>query len=163
MSGASYAVANTKTDIEVMVKAMGFVKNGPTGSVDLAVIYDPAIPESKQHADEVIAIVKNGVSGQKLSLSAYKVAVSNLSKQSEMPKDIAFVTRGLANRHKDILLMQTEKGIITLSNDEACLDESICVLMVKSEPAVDILISTAAAGRAGIEFATAFSMMVTKR
>lgn len=154
---APAAHADTKKDLELLSKTLGFITGGPSGDVNVAVVYDPANPESVAHADEVAAILGGGVSSGKVKLSGSKVAVG-----SQGGEPVYFITKGMGGHYAALLAAATSNGGITVSNDEACLGGG-CVVVVKSEPSVDILVSSAAAGQTGTEFASAFSMMITKK
>lgn len=158
MAVAPYAHADTKKDLELLSKALSFINGGPSGDVNVAVVYDPANAESAAHADEVVGILSGGVGSGKVKLTGSKVAAS-----APGSAPVYFVTKGMGAHYASLLSTAKGNGGITVSNDEACLNGGGCVIVVKSEPSVDILVSTAAAGETGTEFASAFSMMITKK
>ncbi|HBH26032.1 MAG TPA: hypothetical protein DDX54_01315 [Rhodospirillaceae bacterium] len=148
-------------DLEVLAKAVGFIQGGPTGSVPVAVLYDPGVAASSAEADAVSGLLAGGVGGGKVTLTdGGKVEIGALP---ATPGAVFFVTQGLGAHHGAILAKVTEVGGLTLSTDEACLLAGACVFVVKTEPSVDILVSSKAAGATNTELASAFSMMITKK
>ncbi len=150
------AHANEKKDIETIAKSIGFINGGPSGSITMDIVFDPGNPESVAHADEVAAITSGGV-GSKVKLTGNKVA-----SPGEATSAVIFVTRGAGGVYAAALDQAVANGGLTVSNDVNCLGGG-CVLVVQTQPSVDIFISTAAASKAGVEFASAFSMMITKK
>ena len=54
----------------------------------------------------------------------------------------------------------TSAGVMTVSTDMTCVQAGNCVMGVQSEPAVRIVVNSAAASSASVSFSTAFAMMV---
>lgn len=153
----SSAHADTAKDIETIAKAVGFINGGPTGSVAMDILFNSGDPASVAHADEVAGLVASGVSGGKVTLTGNKVSSADAAASK-----VIFVTKGAGSMYAAALAKAKANGGLTVSTDEACLGSG-CVLVVKTVPSVDILVSTAAAGTTGTEFAAAFSMMITKK
>lgn len=153
---SSYAHADTAKDFETIAKAVGFVTGGPSGDVTMDVLFDPSNPDSVAHADEVVGLTSGGV-GSKVKLKGNKVSsVGSASSQ------VIFVTRGASSMYGAALSQAAANGGLTVSTDTACLGSG-CVMVVQTQPSVDILVSTAAAGTTGTEFASAFRMMITEK
>lgn len=151
-------LADTKKDVETISKAVGFMNGGPSGTVEMAVVFDPANADSVAHADEVVALTSGGV-GSKVKLTGKKVAAGSIGSVSS---PVIYLTRGASAAYGAALDKAAANGGLTVSTDEACLGAG-CVLVVKTQPSIDILVSTAAAAKTGTEFASAFSMMITKK
>ena len=150
------AYADSKKDIETIAKAVGFINGGPSGAITMDVLFDPSNSDSVAHADEIIALTSGGI-GKKVKLTGNKVSSAGAASSK-----VIFVTRGANSIYGAALDKAAANGGLTVSTDEACLGGG-CVLVVKTEPSVDILVSSAAAGKTGTEFASAFSMMITKK
>jgi hypothetical protein len=50
-----------------------------------------------------------------------------------------------------------------ISNDIACLDRNCCMLMVRDNGRVEIILDTRLAGSAGVNFSSVFAMMVKRK
>jgi class 3 adenylate cyclase len=55
------------------------------------------------------------------------------------------------------------KGILTVTSDPVAIAAGEAVMAVRSQPRVEIFVSRAAALAAGVEFSTAFRMMIQER
>ncbi|MCH2038359.1 MAG: hypothetical protein MK137_07200 [Rickettsiales bacterium] len=152
----SISFADTKRDLETISKTISFIKNGPKGEVTMDVLFDPANPDSVAHADGVVELLSNGV-GSRVKLTGKKVSSVN-----DITSRIIFVTRGVNNMYQSIIDKAAQNNGVTISTDENCLGNG-CVVVVKTLPSVDIFVSIDAAEKTGTEFATAFSMMITKK
>ncbi len=58
---------------------------------------------------------------------------------------------------------QVNSRILTIGTDVACVDSGACILVVQTIPKVSVYLNRAAAMAAGIDFDTAFKMLVTER
>lgn len=154
---SSPVLADSVKDFETISKAIGFINGGPSGTVEMDILYDAGNADSAAHADEVMALVASGVGSGKVKLTGKKVSSAGAASSP-----VIFVTRGASSMYGAALSKAAANGGLTVSTDEACLGSG-CVLVVKTEPSVDILVSTTAAGTTGTEFASAFSMMITKK
>lgn len=154
--GAMPVSADTVKDFETISKAIGFINGGPSGAVTMDVLYDAGNADSAAHADEVVSLTSSGV-GSKVKLTGKKI-----SSVSAATSPVIFVARGASSMYGAALSKAASNGGLTVSTDDACLGAG-CVMVVKTQPSVDILVSTAAAGQTGTEFASAFSMMITKK
>lgn len=149
------AYADSTKDIETIARSIGFVNGGPKGSVQMDILYDPNNPASIEHANEIERL-SDGIGG-KVKLTGKKVN-SIESAQSQ----VIFMTRGTEELYSAALNQAAQNKGLTVSTDEECLGSG-CVLVVKTQPSVDILVSTKAAEQTRTEFSSVFSMMVTKK
>lgn len=150
------AYADTKKDFETIATAVGFIDGGPKGAVQMDILYDASNADSTAHAEEVAGIVAGGV-GSKVKLTGNKITSVDAATSK-----VIFVTRGAGSLYGAALAKAGANGGLTVSTDMACLGGG-CVLVVKTKPSVDIFVSSAAAGKTATEFASAFSMMITKK
>ncbi len=159
--GVSVAHADTKKDLEVISKALSFVTGGPSGKVKMAIVYDPNNKRSSDHANEI--------KGELLTGNLAKSSIFLVGKKTSINKvtgneaDVYFITRGLGTKAITVFSKARKLNKMTFSNDEECLDKMACVLAVTTDPSVNIYVNFMAAEASGIEFASAFSMTVTKR
>lgn len=154
---SSAVLADSEKDLETIAKVVGFVNDGPRGDVVLDVLYDPNDQTSVAHADEIVQLMSGGIVGSKVKLNSRKV-----SSVSDVTSKIVFITKGAGRFYDSALQSAVGGGLLTVSTDEECLGKG-CVLVVHTYPSVDIIVSSEAADKVGVEFALAFSMMITKR
>lgn len=154
------ANADTKKDIVTLSKAISFIKGGPTGTVNFEIVHDAGNSASAAHANEVAGIASSPVGSGKVKLQGKKVSVGSVGSTGAK---VVFVTRGLESKYSSILSKAASKGAITVSTDENCIVKGGCVLVVKTQPSVDIMASAAASAKTGTEFSSAFSMMISQK
>ncbi len=143
-------------DIQILSRALSFIENGPTGDVNIGVVYDASAAE----ADEILSLVGTGIASGKIKLHAEKVSAKD-AKSAQYP--VLLFTAGTDTSQKAIFDAVNNKGIITVSMHDHCLNSSNCVMVVKSEPKVDIKVSSAAAETTGVSFGSAFRMMISEQ
>lgn len=158
VSQRSYA-DNVK-DLEVLSRAIDFIQGGPSGAVDMFVVYDPDIPASVEHADEINNIGGKETGFSKVKLVVKKIPINEL--QTIKPK-IIFITRGMEKNYPSIVLQAIKTSAVTVSTDELCLINGGCVIVTKTNPETDILVSTSLATKTRTEFSFAFTMMITRK
>ena len=88
------------------------------------------------------------------------VPANNLSALEN--KDVAFVTGSLGAWHASIAEASARRHIVTISNDLACVTSGYCVMGVRSEPRVQVIINRKLADRSSIDFAPGFRLLVTE-
>lgn len=152
--------ATESKDIKALSKAVGFIQGGPTGDVEISIVFDPTNRESSEHASNIMQVSTQEGGLNKVKFVAKKVPYTNID---FINSKIIFVTRGMEGKYQAILDRAVKIGAITVSTDENCLNKGACVLVVKTEPDIDILVSMSVADKIGVEFSSAFSMMITKR
>jgi len=157
---SSASLATNKKDIKTLTRAIGFMQGGPVGDVKMAIIYDPYNDLSVAHANEVIDAIRNSDNKNKVRLTGEGVSFSSMEK---VDAKVIFITKGMDHNYAAILKRAKELSAITVSTVEDCLTNGGCVLVVKTEPDVDILVNTNLAKEMEIEFSIAFNMMITKR
>lgn len=148
--------ADSKKDFEAISRTISFIKGGPKGAVIVDVLYDPNNPTSEEHADTIINILSNGVG------SVIKLTGNKISSLDDISSRIIFITRNSKPDSDSLIAKAAQNNGVTVSTDESCLGNG-CVVVVKTQPSVDIFVSIDAANKTGTEFATAFSMMITKK
>lgn len=149
---ASPAVAEvSEKDILTLGKALSFVQNGPTGTVEIDIIYNEGNAKSLKEAREVEAILSSGVSSGKITLKGHKTERSTGAR-------IAYITKGSEGKAQSLM----NNGVITVSEGKECVLSHLCVLGVTTTPKIDFYVSSEATEKSGVLFKVAFQMMVTE-
>ncbi len=154
---ATDAYAIEERDVQVAARTFGFVDGMPSGTIEVAIVYDPAIAESSAEADELAGILGGGLKAGKHTLTSKKVAVGDVG---SIGTKVAFVTAGMASHHQTIFDSVKTKNVFTFTKDFSCLSSKLCVLAVETKPSVRIEISNDAATASGLAFGQALKMMV---
>lgn len=153
---SSIAAANDNKDIETIARAIAFIDNWPAGPTHMAIIYDPENAESTAHAKYIQNRAK-GV-GSKVKLHG---KITKLSDLANTQAPIIFLTKGTEAAYDRAIQKAIANKGITVSTEDTCLEKG-CVLIVQSQPRVNITINNEAAHLTGAKFATAFRMMVNQ-
>lgn len=148
-------------DVQVAAKTFGFTVPPLTGTVKVAVVFDPATPASQAEADQLTAILGSGLAVGATTLVPVPVPVGQLDGGLD-GVGVAFVTAGLSAHHERIFAATKARKLLSVSVDTSCVQSARCVMGVKSEPKVEILVNKAAAEASSVTFAPAFRMMISE-
>jgi hypothetical protein len=150
--------ATDQMDLAVGMKTLPLLTDKITGTEQLAVIYDPANPASKQEADGIMAIMDKGLLAPgDVKLTGVLVPIGDLSKLAS--SRIAILTGDLSAHYSAIGNAAATHGVLTMSTDLGCVRASKCVLGLVSKPRVEIYYSKTAANSARIGFGQVFTML----
>jgi hypothetical protein len=154
--GASPAGAEslTPTSVQILGRAIAFLQPAPSGTVAVAIAYDPAEPASKQDADAIAGYFGDGLKAGPANLKAQVVDVSQLASGHF----IAVIAAAGVNIDQVFSASQA-LHVPCVTADAVAVQGGRCVMSVQSEPKVDIQISAAAASRSGVAFRSAFMFM----
>jgi len=145
-------------NVAVAARVVAFRQPPPSGTVTVAIVYDPGDAESQAEAAAIERSVGSGVSAGKAMLRVRKVAVSQLGGLASM--SAAFVTSGLRDRQVDIAAAAQRASVLTITSDLACVRAGQCAVAVNGGARVQISVSRAACSAARIQFGSAFLMLV---
>lgn len=158
-AGPAFAQITSK-DVQVAVRTIGFLRNPPNGPVDLAILFDPALPASAADARTAEATLGTGLRIGAATVRPVPVSVGELGRLGAIR--FALITGGLQTHYGSIFEATRARGILSISADFACARAGRCVMAVASEPRVQILVNRQASEACAIEFAAAFRLMITE-
>lgn len=151
----AFAATFSAKDTQIIAKAIGFLDPPPSGGT-VAVVYDPANPASKTDADAIAALFAGGIAEGGSSLTAKSIDFAALGDGSGY---VAMIAAQSATSDK-IILAAKAHHIPCITADAGSVQSGQCVMSVKSDPKVEIIVNYAAAQAAGVSFQTAFSMLI---
>jgi hypothetical protein len=73
---------------------------------------------------------------------------------------VAYITSGLQSKWGDIFLVTSSNGVFSFSADMGCVEAHKCLLGMKSDPSVEIILSKSATSASGVKIKAAFKLMV---
>lgn len=159
VSGVAHADISDK-DFKLVTKAVGFMKSGPSGDVNVLIVYDGGNAASKSDADALNGILGGGVSEKGVT---YKPVMTDVSSLGSVPAgSIVYVANGMSAHQGKIGGAAKSAGALAISSDRSCVDSGACSMFVSSSPKVEIVLNKGTVEGAGIEFQAAFKMMVTE-
>jgi hypothetical protein len=143
----------TAKDAQIMGRVLGFLDQAPPATVNLALVYDS--PASQKEAE--------GLMGQLAGKAGNFTLVPKLVKASDLAGSGA----------NAILLMDGVNGsaaadavkskkIPCFTGDTSLVKSSNCLISIKTDPKVEILVSSALSKSSGVSFGAAFRMMITE-
>ena len=145
-------------DLQVVARSLKFLGKGPGPRVVIGVISDPASPAE---AAELLATIDGRLQSGSTDFSGRIIEIGALDAMDGV--DLVFVPPGLGAHQAEVFAAARERGLMTVSTDQSCVDNGYCVMWVKAEPSVRIVVHRAAAEASDIRFDTSFRMLVTER
>jgi len=159
MSAVAPVFATEALDVSVGLKTLPLLKNRITGTINMAIVFDPANPESRADADMIKAFADDesmAPSGDRLI--GMKVAVNDLAKLKGAK--VVFVAKGVgADGFETVALAAAADGLLSMSTDLACVKAGKCVLGIVTRPTVEIYFSRTAALASNLGFSSSFIML----
>lgn len=154
------AAQTSPKDVQVAVRTLGFVANPPSGPVDLAILFDPAVPMSATDAQAAADTIGAGLRIGSATVRPVLLPVGELNRLAGFR--FVLLTAGLEAHFEAVAEATRGRGILSISADFACVRAGRCVMAVASEPRVQVLVNRAASEAAAVEFAAAFRLMITE-
>lgn len=157
-TGSAANAEVTEKDFQVMARALGFMTNGPKGTVDVAIVHTPEDPASLVEAQAAQAVLGEGLKAGALTLRPVMVPAGDLGKLAGV--GAIFVTPGTDAQQDAILAAAKTSGTIMITTDRKCVEAGKCTMFVATAPKVEIIVNKATAAAMNISFDSAFKMMI---
>lgn len=148
-------------DVQVVAKTLGFTNPPLSGSIKVAIVFDPALPQSQKDADDLKGILGAGLAAGAATLVPTMVPVAQLDASLD-GVGVVFITGGMSSHYDRIFTSAKGKKLLSVSNDVACVQAGRCIMGVKSDPKVEIIVNKTAADASSVGFAPAFRMMISE-
>ena len=148
---ASFAVK----DLQVLGRAIAFLQSPPGSDAVIAIAYVPGDAASRRDAEDILALIGAGLQAGRVTLRPRLVDINNLSAAGAT---IVIAAAGAAGPRLSEATRATHALCVT--TDTEAVRAGFCTMSITTEPLVKILINHAVAEAAGVEFVTAFRMMI---
>lgn len=145
----------TQKDVLIMGRALGQLEPAPGAGSVVAIVYSSDKPASKAAADAVLGFVGEGLKAGATVLKAKLVEAAALGDGTGFAAIIA--TPGSDSTR--IMAAVRARHIPCVSGDPEQVRAGACVMSIRSDPKVEILVNRETAVAAGVTFASAFRMM----
>ncbi len=153
----------TVADLQAAVRAIGFSENSPRdGTTVIGVVYASQNPSGKALALQTAGLLSTLKGPDKSTIRARTVSVENLVQANDR-LDAIYLLPGMSTEAPEIVEAIRRRHILSISNDTACLETNCCVLMVRANPQVEIILNSALAQAVGADFSTVFAMIVKRK
>ena len=159
LGSASLQAATSRNDLLVAARALGFMTSPLTGNLTAGIVYDPSIARSAADAKNIQSIMQGGFRVGNTTLTPVLVPISEAGSASAQLFILAEGTGGSASTLASICI---RRRMLCMTADINQVNRGSCALGVQSNPKVEILVNRNSAMRSGIEFSTAFRMMITE-
>lgn len=153
----------TVGDLQAAARAIGFLNNLPRDGVTIiGVVYASQSPSSKALATQTANLLSTLPGPNNSTIRARPVPVETLVQANDR-LDAIFLLPGMSAEAPTIVEAIRRRHILSISNDPACLETNCCVLMVRANPQVEIILNSAMAEAVGADFSTVFAMIVKRK
>jgi hypothetical protein len=153
-AGGADASSLTQKDVQILAKAIGFLEPAPTGAATVAIAYDPADPASKQDAEAIAGYFGDGLKAGAAILKPKVTEVGQLSTGG-----FVAVVAAAGVKIDQIAAATRALHVACITADASAVQAGQCVMSVKSDPKVEILVSRSAAASSSVGFGSAFLLM----
>jgi len=153
--GQAEAASLSAHDLQVLGRALAFAQPAPSGTQILAIAYAAGDEASRRDAEAIAALIGSGLRAGAAVLRPRVVDAAGLAQGG-----FAAVLAAEGAEAGPLMEATRKEKVLCVTADFAAVQAGSCVMAIRSEPRVDILVNHAAAAAAGIEFAAAFRMMI---
>jgi ABC-type uncharacterized transport system substrate-binding protein len=151
--------AMTQDDLLIAARALSFMQNPPTGQIRVGIVYAPGAPRSVEEADNIQQMLAGGLRVGNFTMLPVKVRIDDLAGANVQ---LFLLTEYVGGSGSRISAATKAKHIPCVTVDIAQVQNGACVMGVRSDPRIEILINRAAAASSGTSFATVFRMLITE-
>ncbi len=152
------AAQTTARDAQIIARALSFSDAGPTGTLEIGIVYAPDQANSVRQAESLRASIGDSLVAGRVTLRSRLLPVDQLAAATGLAG--LFVTSDLGPYLDAIAATAQRLHIPTISNEMACVRAARCILAFSSQPNVEIVLNHDAANKAGVHFTAAFRMLV---
>lgn len=154
LSHSADAASMSQKDVQILAKAIGFLEPPPSGSVTIAIAFDPANPASKADAEAIAGYFGEGLKAGNATLKAKVTDVSQLAGGGFLA-----VVAAAGVKVDQVAGATRAMHVACITADATAVESGQCVMSVKSDPKVEILVSRSAAASSNVGFGSAFLLM----
>jgi hypothetical protein len=142
-------------DLQVLGRAVGFLRPELPAEAIVAIAFDAANPSSRRDAEAIADRFGEGVRGGGVLLRPRLVAVNDLAAER-----FSVVIAAVGASGPQVMAATRTAHALCVTGDLAAVRAGLCTMTIQTGPRVEIWVNHEAAAAAGIDFAAAFRMMV---
>ena len=158
---APSAVAETtRRDLQILVRAMGFMERPLSGAADVGIVYPQQLDSGCAEAVRLAATFGDELRAGGLLLRP-ELVTTEAAGQAEAAT--LLLTNATIPQAARVAASVTGRSALTVASDRSLVGAGPVVMVVRGGPGGEILVSRAAAQVAGVNFAAAFRMMGQER
>jgi hypothetical protein len=147
------ASADPARNIQAAARILTFLENGPTGRMEIGIVFDPATPGSVAEKNAIMAALGGGYVTGAVTIVGKPMEAGDVGGVM-----VLFLTRGV--NYARVGAKAQARRVFTIGSDSACVRSGDCIVGISTDPAVEIVINHRAAIAAGASFNASFRMMI---
>ena len=157
LTAPASAASLSAQDLRILSSALSFMQPKPAGETVVAIVYTGHDTASLRDAEAISAAIVQNLTPDGTVITPRVVEASELGK---VPFNLVIVAAG-ANGELVSRAAAARKALCVTGEPEA-VRQGVCVMSIRSTGKIEILVNAHAAQAAGVNFATAFRMMVSE-
>ena len=147
-------------DLKAATRSLGFLQNLPRANeFVVGIVYLSGSPGNKSLAQQAAERMRTLPGPKDTGLKAEMIALGDLANYTDR-LDALYLLPGTAANPSPIVEVARRRHLLVMSNDRTCLDQRCCMLMVRDNGRVEIVLDTELAQSADVSFSSVFAMMV---
>lgn len=154
---ASALAETSAKDMAVASRALGFLEPRLSGTTPVTIFYEAGDGASEADARAIRSGIANGNGATFQSRLASSSDIGALAGAK-----VVFLAAGIRNQPA-IFAAAARQRALTISSDMGCVKAGRCVIGVRAQPAVEIIVSRAAREASNVNFSRAFLMLVKEQ
>lgn len=153
------SAAVTANDLQIMGRALSFLEKPPRGEVRVGIVYSAGNAQSAREAEELQRLMADGLKVGNLTLRPVLVL---LGEAPGANVDLFLLTAGLGADADALADVTARRHIACVTADIAQVRAGSCMMGIRSQPKIEILVNRAAAAKSNMAFSSVFRMMITE-
>ncbi|PKU22210.1 hypothetical protein CWS72_22935 [Telmatospirillum siberiense] len=142
------------------MRIVGFLSKPPPVGSPLAVFFDSHSKDSRDDAQNIMALLSGDADSAKTPLMPILVDLHNL--EEAQGARVGLIALSSEAGYPAILEFAKKNAVLMISTDPACVRAGICTAAVVSAPRVEVILSRRVSEISDVHFIEAFRMMVTE-
>jgi hypothetical protein len=153
------AAAVTAKDLQIIGRALSFLEKPPRGEVRVGIVYSAANAQSVREAEDLQKLMADGLRVGTLTLRPVMVVLGDAAGANV---DLFLLASGLGTEAAALGAVTARRHIACVTTDIAQVRAGTCMMGVRSQSKIEILVNRSAASRSGMAFSAVFRMMITE-
>lgn len=154
---AAAAAEPGPAEFEIIARTLGFLTPPPRGTIEIGLVYPTGSEAGRAEAERIAASLGNQFGVDDLTLRPRPMTVEEAG-HANVP--VLLITRAALPQAQSLAATLAGKRVITVSTELTSVDARQIVVVVSAHPSIEIFVSRAATKVAGLQFSSAFRMLI---
>ena len=151
----TWGASLSSKDLEVLGHALAFTLPPPTGRLTLAIAFVRGDEASRRDAEAIATLLDAGL---RAGNAFFRPKLMDTASLGAGGYSVVLAAAGADGER--VMAASRSAHALCVTGDLAAVQAGRCVMAVKAEPRVEVVVNHAAAADVGVEFAAAFRMMI---